>query len=272
MAIALGRVVTTQVKGSLNAVVANLTMLEETWDDPEAETSNNEPVYTSLGVYGRPLPGVEPGTGSGNDPDGHTEFLGLRLGDRVLPFGVQDLRLSAKVNPKEGEVGLVQYRGGFVSLKDNGDGDGTSIVIYAVRNDSSGVPDKASAIQLDSTEASANISITHESGQTIGMVKTKKAIVISNAAGDAYIEVNDEGITLNGNTVISGGTGIGDSTGAAGEFLVKGTLFLAWFAELTTAINIMATKFNTAGTMVGAPGTVVPPTSVPIVTTLMKGV
>ena len=235
--VALGRVISSSLSGLSNAILGNLISLEGVEDDEEGETSAEEPLYSSLGIYGRPAPPIKTGEGSGNTPEGSAEFVGLRVGDRVYPIAYRDLRLLAKVNPKEGEVGLVQYQGGFISLKENDSGDGTSIVIYAVRNDGSGNPDKASVISIDTTPANSSIAIVHEAGQSYTMNKDGGQVMM-NIAGDALLEVNDDGITINAaSTAITGACHAGADNPATADFVALGTLMTAELAAIATALG-----------------------------------
>jgi hypothetical protein len=274
LVVALGRVISTSLKGSSNAVLGNLTSLEGIEDDPDAETSGEEPIYGTLGLYGRAAPPVKIGAGAGNSPAGSVEFVGLRVGDQVFPVAYRDLRLNAKVNPKAGEVGIVQYKGGFIALKDNATADGTDVTIYAVHNNGAGVPDKAHAIHLDSSTANASISIMHSYGHSISLNKTG-SVVVMNKAGDAMVEVNDDGVTINGAKVaITGGAMLGDSNPANGDFVMLATQLLVWIAQAQLAITTMAAVFNIAppGTpmlSLGA-GAVVPPVAVPLPSTKVK--
>ena len=207
MVIALGRIVATRVAGTANAVLANLAMMEETIDDLEAETSTDEPLYVSPGLYGRPDVPVAEGMGVGNRPAGQAEIVGLRIGDHVLPVACRDLRISAKVNPKEGEVGLAQYRGGFVSLKTNATDDGTDVVIYAPHNTALGVADKAHAISLDSTTANSSIVLVHSFGHSVALTKDGETC-ITNKQGTGFVLIKDDagGVVLSAPAITLNGT------------------------------------------------------------------
>ena len=266
LAIGLGRIVASQIRGAQNAVLLSLKFLEdsETDDDTTGESSTEEPYFRSLGMYGRPRPAVSPDDADGNNPAGAAEVIALKLDDRAYPVATRDLRISAKVNPKDGEIGLAHYLGGFVSLKINDDGDGTDIVIYAPHQDGSGVPDKSHAISLNSQTANSHISMMHSFGQSITLTK-EGGIIIANKAGDAYIEVNDSGTTFNGNTSLVGGVDLGGDGVTPGEFVMLSILLLTWIGQVNANLGLITTQLVT----LGQPG-FTPPTAVPVASSKVK--
>lgn len=269
MVIALGRIVATRVAGTANAVLANLAMMEATVDDTEAETSTDEPMYGPLGFYSRPDAPVSEGMGAGNRPEGQTEVVGLRMGDHVLPIGYRDLRISAKVNPKEGEVGLAQYRGGFISLKTNATDDGTDVCIYSVHNTALGVPDKAHCLSFDSTTANSSVALVHSFGQSFCLTK-EGHIVLANKQGSGFVLVKDDtggvvvsapAITLNGsvtagaaNPVNANLTVDGTAGGTPLDLVMLATQLLVWVGQVNVALTILA----------GGAGGLVPPIVAPV--------
>lgn len=272
--IAIGRITSSELAGDANAILGNLVTLEAIEGDPDAPTSEGEPIFCSLGMYGRPYAPVTKADSSGAKPQGTAEFIGFRVGDRVHPFGYRDLRLNAKIACKEGQGGMVQYQGGLVDMADNADGDGTNVTLYAVRNDANGDPDGAHVIALDTTAANSSVAIVHEYGHSVTLNKTG-SIVLMNKGGDAMIEVNDSGVTINGaNVAITGGAMLGDSNPASGDFVVLATQLLAWIVQVNAAIAAMAPGFNAAP--VGTPllslgaGSVVPPLAVPLASSKVK--
>lgn len=271
LALALGRVAATRVGDTLKAILGNLVTLDEYEDDAEAETSKDEPLYGTLGFYFRPEPPVSADDADGNHPEGAAEFVGMRLGDRIIPTAYRDLRINAKLNPDEGEVGLAQYRGGFISLKTNDSDTGTSIVAYAVDNDSSGTPDKAHALVMDSEPTNSCISLMHAEGQSITMTK-EGLIVLANAAGDHYLSIESDKIVLNGKSIsIVGGAMMGSSNPADGDFVMLATALLAWIVEINANMGKIAGALNGGGVgnpvlSLGPPptGLVFPAVAVPV--------
>lgn len=184
----LGRVASTTLKGAKRALLASIEGIED-------ETANDQEVYGTLGVYGRPLP---------PDANGAAHVLCARVEDGLLPIAMIDRRLSVRTNAKEGEIGIAQYDGGFVSLKRNADGDGTDVTIYAPKADGS----KASVISIDTSDANSNITLMHDSGVSMQLADGK--VLLMNRNGNAYIELNDSGIVLNGNVQVNGSMVVGD--------------------------------------------------------------
>lgn len=183
----VGRIVLTDLKGQKRIVVANI-------EGIDGETSSQQIMYGALGVVARPLDA---------DANGAAEPVYARTEDGLLPIAYRDPRLNGVVNPKKGEITIPQYDGGFLSLKRNADGDGTDITLYAPKADGSA----ASVISIDTSDANSNITVMHESGASIQIADGK--IMLSNADGDAYIQLDGSGITLNGNVKINGAMVVG---------------------------------------------------------------
>jgi hypothetical protein len=197
----LARVVATSLKGTKKVLVANV-------EGIEGETSNEQIAYGALGVITRPLP---------PDENGAAEAICVRTEDGLLPVGWRDPRLSAQTNGKLGEAILTGYYGGFVSLKPNATNDGCDFTAYAPKADGS----KASAISIDTTTANSNVTIMHDSGVMIQLAGSK--VVIANRLGNAYIEINDTGIVINGNVQVNGSMVVGDIATALSVMLPANT-------------------------------------------------
>jgi len=260
LAIAFGRIIATEARGALKSILGNLELLEQ--DD----SSSDEPLYFVPGYYCRPMPPVEEGSGSGLDPEGACEVVAVRVGDEVVPLAYRDLRLNSQVNPDEGELGLAHYGGGFISLKWNADTDGTNIMIYASRKDSSGMVVKASSISLDSADGNQHVSIMHEKGQSITLTEDEQ-VVIANKDGDAYLAVGgSDGVVVNSEKIAAAGAVmLGDKDPTSGEFVMLSAQLLAWITEANTAFAAIAA----AATLNPNP-TITAPTSVPVAATKVK--
>lgn len=176
---AIYRVVSAKTSGAAKEIVAGVR-------SSQLDESASEPIFGAVGLVSRALPENE---------DGAAEYIGVKSGDEARMFAGRDERLTSKVNPKDGEVILVQYRGGFISLRDNADKNGTDITIYAVRNDADGNPEKASVISLDSSDAQNNIMIIHESGSSFVMTKAGE-VACTSKDGNGFL-LNDSGATFN---------------------------------------------------------------------------
>lgn len=184
-------------------------------DDDAGETNARADVYGSLGVVARPLP---PDTRDGREE--HLEVWCIRGQDGLVPVATRDLRLRMAGGdaPGEGVVAVVGYGGGFHSLTpvedDSGaDGGGTIHVLYCPYEfDAAGDATKAHSVILDPTPGNESITIAHADGMAITMLADeKKALVLKNAAGDATIRLDDDGITMTAvQIVLSGGVVIGE--------------------------------------------------------------
>jgi hypothetical protein len=194
----VGRVVATTLKGTRKAVTANVEGIDD-------ESATEQPLYGAIGLVCRPLAA---------NADGAAEVLSARMEDGLRPFAGRDTRLNEMVNPKDGEVCLVGYGGGFISLKQNATNTGTDVMIYAPRPSSN----KASAISIDTTVANNHVSIVHESGVSITLTKDRE-IVLANVAGDASITIGDNGIVLTGKVNVNGSMIVGNPL-TAGKVMV----------------------------------------------------
>ena len=242
-----GKVMTSRLAGTLKSVLVSLELLDA------EDVSHDEPMMGVPGFFCRPRPPVSKEDETGLNPEGACEAVAIRVADQTIPIAYRDLRLSYVVNPNEGELGLAHYGGGFISLKLNTDEDGTNIVLYASRKDSSGAVVKASVISMDSTDGNQSVSIQHEYGQLITMTKEGK-ILLSNKVGDAYIELNDDGIFLNGNCYLNGSVILGDKTAAAVKFVAISDLVTAELGAIKTAYDTHTHSGVTAGAgATGAP-------------------
>jgi hypothetical protein len=163
-------------------------------------------------------------------------------GNRGHAWALNDLRVTKKL-PKLKKGGSIQYGAtGSFDLIDGIDGSQRAYVPYQFTGT---VAAKAMLVSIDVSAAGAEqIQIVHGDGMAITMIAGgKHSIVIKNKAGDAYIELNDDGIILNGNVKIVGAASIGvpppspDLT----QPLVNETTLLAWInAVLIPALALPA--------------------------------
>jgi len=280
LALGFGRAVSSKLEGASNAVLWSVKFLESL-DDPESgESSTAEPPYWGLGIYGRPLPPVAPADATATSPAGECEVLAWKQEDRAYILGARDLRISAKSNPIEGEIGIAQYDGGFISLAPNTDVNGTTITLYAPRNVT---PAKASAIVLDSTDGNQQVTLMHESGQSLVMNKDGSVIIIGSTAagpsvGTTWMSVDEtNGIVLSSEKLaLAGAVMLGNKDEALGDEVMLSTLLLTWIGEVNAALGVLATHVH-GGVLVGGASTgvvagVTPPAAAPIAATKVKAI
>ena len=217
------KIIATTVGEASKALLANLAGPAASFDlqnpeaDAGAEFALKQELFGALGLLVRPRAA---------GAKAWAEAACLRLGDALLPIAFRDLRLNANYPvPKEGAVALVGYGGGFHSLEDtannSGDQKATVQVIYVPYSFTAGTPAKAHAITIDPTPGNESVTVVHGEGMALTMMAGgKNSVVLKNKTGNAYIEVNDDGITLSGNVVVAGGMVVGASVpGAAAAAL-----------------------------------------------------
>lgn len=265
LVIVFGRVIASSLLGPSKAVVVNLQAFEDGDSDPNGEGSTEEPVYGPFGVYGRPKPPVTADAATGTNPEGCAEFVGTRTPDGIQPLVWRDLRISKKMNPKEGEVGIAQYQGGFVGLKENADGNGTDITIYSVKNGSDGAPQKAHLLQFDSTDDNSSVMLLHSSGTCVTMNKDGQ-LVLAHNDGKGMISIDSDGkILLSGNVQHAGAMVVG-LTAPPGplppEPVMLSTQLMFWIAQVNAAITALMTHTH-IGAAPGSP--TAPPVPPPVV-------
>lgn len=184
-------------------------------DDAAAEATDNAELYSAPGIIGRPLP---PRNIDGTEF--HMDVICVQTVDGLVPIAYRDLRLAmaGDAAPGEGVLAFVGYGGGFHSMTPveagaDPAGGGTIHVIYCPYDfDSSGVAQKAHSIILDPTPGNESIIMSHANGLAITMSdQDKKALLLKNAAGDATIRVDDDGVTITAvQIVLSGGVIVGE--------------------------------------------------------------
>jgi hypothetical protein len=233
------------------------------------ESSTREPAYGPLGWFGRPRPPVAAEDATPTSPAGECEVLAWRPpgDDRTYIIASKDLRLSAKVNPIDGELGMVGYDGGFISIRPNVDENGSTITLYAPRNVD---PPKASLIQMVSTDGNQQIAIEHESGQSVVLNPDGQVLITGSTAagpsqGNSWIAVDEtDGVVINAEKcALNAAVMLGDKDPALGQAVVlEGTPafgFAAWVIYVNAALNGL-----------GAPGPT--PAQAPQYTTKVKAI
>lgn len=190
-------------------------------------------LHSPYGLLGRPL-----------DPDeeGACKALTAREGDQDHAIATVDLRVLKKLpQPKKG--GSVQFGadGGFGEFNPE---THTWTLYIPVDFDGEGKATKAHLLQIGKdTNGKRCITLLHADGPAISILEGgKRSVVIKNAASDAYVEVNDDGITLNGKTVIKGGLKADEGAGVAP--LARSAELLAWAQAMTATVNALVAKVN----------------------------
>ena len=238
------------------------------WFDGIGPQPQEADTWGPVGWFARPRDPVGDAEATALSPAGACEAVGWNAPDAVHPIAFRDVRLSSQVSPSKGDVGMVGYGGGFITIEDNGDGDGSTITLYALRkNDSTGAAEAAHVLSMDTTEATSNIQITHESGATV-QLQQDGGVYLASKDATSWLSLADgsDGCVVGAaSTTIAGGVNLGGNDPSTGEFLVKWTAFNTWAGQVNAALSTLA----------GAAGGVVPPVAVPAAapapTTQVKG-
>lgn len=134
--------------------------------------------------------------------------------------------------------GTVVYGGtlknpSFINI--NGETNSQTFYIpYKIVDD---VAEKAMTIDINvDTENEESISIIHGSGAAVMITEDngEVSVVLKNKNGDAYVEVNNEGIVLNGTVTVNGGLTAGGPAGALP--LVIGPPLVALLGQLISIV------------------------------------
>jgi hypothetical protein len=264
------RVLATSLTNTARAILANLGSLGDDDTGEQGDVANDQPVYTHP-VFCRPLGRVKEEDATALNPAGVCEVIMIRSADEVYPVGYRDLRLSPLVFPIEGEVGIVGYQGGFISLRPNADGDGTNFLLYGARKGSGGEVEAASSIAIDTTSAQKQILLQHEDGATLVLNKDG-GVVMANAANDAYVEVKPPGVTINGaEIVLTGGVVMGNSDPAATQFVALANLVLSELQAIQAQLTTHTHSAVTPGTGTSGPSSSTYAAG-PVAATLVKAI
>lgn len=203
-----------------------------------------------LGFHAMPL---DPDKGPDGDVGLGAPVLTITHGDRRYVIPLQDPRDVGKVPRcrKGGTMmagGAGDYRS-FVAI-DGEDPKGVqnagSITVAASYSKGGVKKTLGFAFNVRNT-GKEEISIVHGEGQRITFSASgSRGVVISNAKGDAYVEIGDDGNVLAGNSKVQGSLVVGSQLAA--QSVVKGPEFVAFMTQL---IGIIAPIVGVSGT--GAP-------------------
>lgn len=213
-----------------------------------------------FGFGSRPL---DPDVDSTGQPTLGCNVLYATEGDKLHAWLGPDPRLVAK-QPQgaKGSSWMWSATGSLVML----DGEKGTFQVYIPYSNGS----KTATITYDLTTPGAeSMQLIHGDGMAITMTAGgKNSVIIKNKAGNAYVEINDDGIVLNGNSKINGGAVLGDPVSALPVAIAAP--LEAWAAQVTTALTAIAAamKVSAGGTAAAAikvePGipavTALPPT------------
>jgi hypothetical protein len=196
------------------------------------------------------------------DPDGTgAQAMYAQEGNALHCIVLDDPRATAKL-PKRTKGGSAQYGATGTFDYINGE-NGTKLVYVPYAFDGNGKATKAMAINLDVTNAGHEaMHIVHGEGMGIVMSADDKSVTIKNKAGNAYIRLDDSGITLFGSIRMTGGIVAGQGAPKPAAMAVPVvtdlTKIMAYLAEVQAWMALAGAKPS-----VGVPPPVVPPPVTP---------
>lgn len=190
-----------------------------------------------LGIVVRP---VDPDVSNDGSPEGVSPVLQMTEGDHVAAMPLNDPRVTSQL-PKQKKGGFLTYcpaAPGSFFVFDGLDPEkkkrAGSFTLSAKYTSGSA---KAHFFQFDIREDGKEaVSLKHGEGMGLQMMSGGlRSAVFRNAAGDAFVEVNDEGVTIAGDVTHQGALTTG-SPGAA-DAVLKVTPMGAYFAAIEAALT-----------------------------------
>lgn len=186
-------------------------------------------VLMPLGLLARPL---DPDVQNDGSPQVASTVLSMTEGDRLHAMPLTDPRTMASMPPlkKGGFMTYCPANPKCFALFDGKDPDAVNRSGSYTLSVNYG--SKAHFFQMDvRKDGKEGVQLKHGEGMGIQMLSGgKRSTVIRNAAGDAYIELNDDGNVIAGKTKIQGSLTVGQMAGADSLAKVKG--LMAWAAMI----------------------------------------
>lgn len=177
-----------------------------------AERDPRGEAFGSVGVCVRPLPEYVP-TEVGQlakawkdgERNSHAEAVCVRTSDGLMPVAHRDDRIKmGGEGPHPGTVALCGYGGSHLAFTPEMQGGvplHDHVTLYCPHGrGEDGRPTAAHAVIMDGTEGRESVSLIHSSGLSITMFDG--SMVLKNRHGNAFIELNDNGIVLRGQVQI----------------------------------------------------------------------
>jgi hypothetical protein len=204
-----------------------------------------------LGMLARP---VDPETANDGSPEVASEALLMTVGDRLYAIALNDPRTMKDLPPlkKGGFITYCPASPGSFGIFDGLDPKGVNRAgsFTLSTKYTSGSNKRAHLLQMDvRTDGQEAVSLKH--GEGMGLQITSGGLnsaVLRNAAGNAFVETNDEGLVFAGKVKAQGSMVVGQMAAASG--LLKADTFEAYITALESAITglggIIPVRFSAA--------------------------
>ena len=188
-----------------------------------------------LGTLARPL---DPDTQNDGSPQGACTVLSISEGDNLQALPLNDPRVMSSLPPlkKGGFLTYCPAATGSFAVFDGQDPKKVNRPGTFTLSTKYGTPAKAHLFTMDvRTKDAEAVQLKHGDGMGLQMVSGGlRSAVLRNAAGDAYLELNDEGSVLVGKMKLQGSLTVGQM--GAAESLVKVSALLAWATAVEAAL------------------------------------
>lgn len=176
------------------------------------------------------------------DDDGACQVLHAYEGDQIHVQPTTDKRVIDKL-PQLQKGASIQFGadGGFGQF----DPETHTWTLYIPTDfDGAGTPTYAHLFQIGKdANGKRCVTLLHADGPGISILEGgKKSVVIKNAASNAYVEVNDDGIVLNGKVTIKGG--LLSLEGAGVTPVARAAELLTFATALAATVNALVAKVN----------------------------
>lgn len=229
------RVMASSIVGASKAILVNLERGDAA-RPADLEKAGECVTFGPLGVYGRPEPPTP--SASGNLSAGECEAFCARAMDGFEPLVYRDLRITRRMNPAVGEVGMTQYGGGYLSLKWDRARSGTLVSLSAPHLSGDAV-DEAHYISMDPSDDGNAAIFAHRSGHGLFLNKDGSAVLsspdgkkwISVSDADGVVVASDKGMAFAGG-IIAGSTNLARDVALHQELLDLAIEIIATFTAL----------------------------------------
>lgn len=223
----------------------------------EAESGGQSAeVLAPLGILARPM---DPETANDGSPEVASEALLMTVGDRLYALALNDPRVTATLPPlkKGGFLTYCPAAPGSFFVFDGVDPNGANRAgsFTLSTKYTSGGSKRAHMLQMDvRTDGKEAVSLKHGEGMGLQIAAGGlNSAVLRNAKGNAFVEVNDDGIVLAGKVKHQGSMTVGQM--GAADALVKVKALAGYLAAIEGALASLGRTVAPFSSLVEAMGT-----------------